>query len=247
MALILFLTALLIVTTALLSTTDALQIQTPRTFMPATVAEANFWKAQLHLDNYEPMASTDIQSTGTRDLPPLIQRMADERREFELNLGKAMDVLRKDYPNMLHTVPDMSIYHQDLKVVDPSGVRLTGIKNYRSSFRFFQTFVSLFYNTQISTVQSRMVYDFARSAIRISWHATLVPKVVGNRRNAVYVDGISMYYVDRTNGDIIEHRVEQLLINNTPVTPPYGIFSAMMQDFAGPEMVPVGVGAGVGV
>ena len=38
-------------------------------------------------------------------LPPFLQDMADERREFELNLGKAMDTLRKDYPNMLHKTP----------------------------------------------------------------------------------------------------------------------------------------------
>jgi hypothetical protein len=44
-------------------------------------------------------------ATGTRSLPPLIQNMADERREFEVNLGKAMDTLRKDYPNMLHKQP----------------------------------------------------------------------------------------------------------------------------------------------
>ena len=38
-------------------------------------------------------------------LPPFLQDMADERRDFELNLGKAMDTLRKDYPNMLHKTP----------------------------------------------------------------------------------------------------------------------------------------------
>ena len=43
--------------------------------------------------------------SGGRNLPPLLQDMADERREFELNLGKAMDTLRKDYPYMLHKTP----------------------------------------------------------------------------------------------------------------------------------------------
>ena len=45
------------------------------------------------------------ETTGSRSLPPLLKNMADERREFEVNLGKAMDTLRKDYPNMLHKQP----------------------------------------------------------------------------------------------------------------------------------------------
>ena len=49
--------------------------------------------------------TTTKESTGTRSLPPLLQDMADERREFEMNLGKAMDTLRKDYPTMLHKTP----------------------------------------------------------------------------------------------------------------------------------------------
>jgi len=49
--------------------------------------------------------TTTEESTGTRTLPPLLQDMADERREFEMNLGKAMDTLRKDYPTMLHKTP----------------------------------------------------------------------------------------------------------------------------------------------
>ncbi len=46
--------------------------------------------------------STDAE---TRSLPPMLQNIADERREFEVNLGKAMDTLRKDYPNMHHKQP----------------------------------------------------------------------------------------------------------------------------------------------
>jgi hypothetical protein len=42
-------------------------------------------------------------------LPPILQQMADERREFEMNLGKAMDVLKKDYPKMLHKSPGKNL------------------------------------------------------------------------------------------------------------------------------------------
>lgn len=136
-------------------------------------------------------------------------------------------------------------------MVDPSGVQLTGLKNYKNSFSFLQTLVRFCYNTSESGVQSRMVYDFARQSIRISWNAVLVPKVVGNRRNALYVDGISMYKLDSESGKIIEHKVEQMLINNTPITPPYGIFSTLKEELLSPnggygQRIPAGAGVGVG-
>lgn len=188
-----------------------------------------------------------LGAAGTKDLPPLLQDMVDERREFELNLGKAMDTLRKDYPYMLHKTPDFDIFHEDISVVDPSGVQLSGLRNYQNSFSFLQTLVRFFYNTSASGVQSRMVYDFARQSIRISWNAILVPKVVGNRRNALYVDGISIYKMDSKSGKIVEHRVERMLINNIPVRPPYGVLSALRDELVSPgQRVPVGMGVGVG-
>jgi len=181
---------------------------------------------------------------GGTDLPPVLQEMVDERREFELNLGKAMDVLRKDYPHMLHKTPDFSIYHDDISVVDPSGVQLNGLKNYKSSFRFLQSVVGVFYDMGQSGVQYRMVYDFARSSIRMSWNVVLVPKVVGNRRNSLYIDGISIYKMDSTSGKIVEHRVENMLMNNIPVRPPYGM-GQILDGILTPadNRIPVGVGA----
>ena len=45
------------------------------------------------------------ESTSTSELPPVLQEMVDERRNYELNLGKAMDTLRKDYPELLRKKP----------------------------------------------------------------------------------------------------------------------------------------------
>lgn len=130
-------------------------------------------------------------------------------------------------------------------MVDPSGVQLSGLKNYKSSFSFLQTIIRFFYNLSDSGVHSRMVYDFARQTIRISWNAILVPKVVGNRRNALYISGISIYKMDSKSGKIVEHRVEQMIINDTPITPPYGVLSALRDELmnAGHSPIPVGVGA----
>ena len=131
--------------------------------------------------------------------------------------------------------------------MDPSGVQLTGIEKYKSAFSFFQTFISFWFRPKSSGVQFRMVYDFARSSIRISWHAVLVPKVsiLGGGR-PVFVDGISYYQLDRVSGLIHEHRIENLMINNTPVVPPYGIWSILQQDALRGLAPPRGAGVPVG-
>jgi hypothetical protein len=55
------------------------------------------------------------------------------------------------------------------------------------------------------------------------------------------VDGISYYQLDPSSGQIIEHRVEKLIINSRPVAPPYGILSLLQQDaLTGQPGVPVG-------
>lgn len=77
--------------------------QAAMAFQPSSVLGATKRLHQLKsalLD--EPATST---STTTTSLPPVLQDMIKERREFELNLGKAMDTLRKDYPVMLHKSP----------------------------------------------------------------------------------------------------------------------------------------------
>jgi len=195
----------------------------------------------------EDVPKSDMTASKTTiELPPLIKSIADERLEFDMNLGKAIDVLRKDYPQMLDTTPDFSIYNDDIYVIDPSGVQLSGLGNYKNSFTFLQSIIRFFYNMEQSSVQNRIMYDFARQSIRISWNVVLVPKVVGNRRNALYVDGISIYKMDKTTGKIGEHRVENMLINDIPVTPPYGVLTSLQKELLYPsgQRVPAGVGIG---
>jgi hypothetical protein len=46
-----------------------------------------------------------------RELPPVLQQIADERREFQVNLGKAMDTLRRDMPEILKQAPSKQPCH----------------------------------------------------------------------------------------------------------------------------------------
>jgi hypothetical protein len=123
--------------------------------------------------------------------------------------------------------------------VDPSGVQLTGLKNYKTAFSFLQTMVNFLYSPSKSSIQVRMVYDFCRSSIRIQWNAVLHPKF----GKPLYVDGISLYTLDAPSGKITEHKIENLVINQTPIAPPYGIFSTLMQEQYG--LQPAGSPAGV--
>lgn len=200
------------------------------------------------------LSATDVEDTSrtgtsttksTSELPPVLQDIVDERREFEINLGRAMDTLRKDYPHLLYRAPDFSIYHNEINVVDPTGVQLTGLNSYKQSFRFVQSVVGLFYDKDKSFISHRMIYDWARGSIRISWNAVIVPKVVGNRRNALYLDGVSMYKLDPESGKIIEHKIENLILNNTPLSPPYPTQMLLASALLGTDRrVPAGVGAG---
>ena len=121
-------------------------------------------------------------------------------------------------------------------------MQLTGLDNYKSAFGFLQAFVNFWFSVERSGLQYRMVYDFCRSEIRISWNAVLTPKFIGR---PLHVDGISYYQLDAASGKIIRHKLENLLINNTPVVPPYGVFSLLQQDLlAGRQRAPVPAGAG---
>lgn len=71
--------------------------------IPSSTATTSFLRSTV-LDREELKTKTS-SSSSTTDLPPLLQNMANERREYEMKLGKAMDTLRKDYPNMLHKTP----------------------------------------------------------------------------------------------------------------------------------------------
>jgi len=185
---------------------------------------------------------TEREVTGD-NLPPVMRHIADERAQFNMNLGKAMDTLRKDMPDILRKSPDFSIYHDQIIAVDPSGVRLQGLDKYKSSFAFIQTFVSFWFMVDHSKIQFRMVYDFCRSSIKLSWHVVLLPKMdfAGNVK-PVFLDGISTYDLDASTGKIVKHEISNLSINNNSVVPPYNVFSLIASQQYKGQGVQVGVG-----
>mmetsp|Transcript_14230 Transcript_14230/g.30320 ORF Transcript_14230/g.30320 Transcript_14230/m.30320 type:complete len:460 (-) Transcript_14230:435-1814(-) len=187
--------------------------------------------------------STTSSSSSTSTTLSMI---VDAQKEFEINLGRAVDTLKKDYPSLLTKNPSWEIYHSDLEVIDPTGVSLHGLDNYKMAFGFIHGVVKWFYCEEKSGLTSiRVGYDWARKCIRVSWNVELVPRMIyGGSRNILHVDGISEYYLDRESGLITEHKVSHLLINDQPVRPENGVFNALAEiSPVDPEGVPVFFGA----
>lgn len=154
--------------------------------------------------------------------------MSQSEQEFEMHVGRALDALRSDYPDILTEQPDFSIYDPELEVVDPSGVKVHGISAYKNAFRFLHGIVKVLYCPTKSDITFRMCYDKARQCIRIHWNAKVVPReIFGGARTTSYVDGISCYEMDRATGMITQHRIEKLLMNQTPVRPKEGVYAAL--------------------
>lgn len=220
----------------LLTVPCCLGFQATRPVMRMTTAQhldvmdaALFTKPNAAVVQQQQQHQQDSSSTSsTEKLPPVLQEIVDERARFQRDLGKAMDTLRKDYPDILTRAPEFSIYHDNLCVVDPSGVQLSGLYTYKNAFRVMQTLLGFLYHIpRSSKIQYRMAYDFLTSSIRVSWHLQLHPKI---GFATTHVDGISVYRLDAKSGKIVEHKVENLVINNTPVAPPYGMFSLIQEE-----------------
>lgn len=198
-----------------------------------------------HDETHMESSATSMASSSPRGL-----HLPDHEQnsEFELKLGKAMDTLRQDYPDLLTRPPTYSIYDPDLETVDPSGVTLHSLKSYKTSFQFLHMVIKLFYCPDQSGLTFKLVYDCARKNIRVSWNAVLVPRLgSGGKNSNLYVDGISVYELDRGTGLINQHRVEHLLVNDAPVQAPQGIFAVLRDEATqGPEGVGIPVFYGYG-
>jgi hypothetical protein len=153
-----------------LAFTDTLRTSTPRRQAIQTVLQAMPTKqsseTRLDLRRNNPVGRTNVGSSPSLS-PTAIQSIVDAEQEFEINLGRAVDTLKKDYPSLLTKNPDWAIYHDDLDVVDPSGVSLHGLNSYKKAFFFIHGVVKMFYCSEKSGLTSiRMGYDWARKCIR---------------------------------------------------------------------------------
>lgn len=160
-----------------------------------------------------------------------------ENSEYTLQVGRALDSLKNDYPKILVDDPDYTIYDSSIVARDPSGFEIHGIGKYRQVFSLVHTIVNLFYCPEKSLLTLRMVHDQCHNNIRVSWNAEVVPKqIFGGTKTTLHVDGISVYELKST-GKVREHRIERLLINDKPVE--RGIVDALKQQVVDKDFIPV--------
>eukprot|EP00559_Dactyliosolen_fragilissimus_P006327 CAMPEP_0184855350 /NCGR_PEP_ID=MMETSP0580-20130426/631_1 /TAXON_ID=1118495 /ORGANISM="Dactyliosolen fragilissimus" /LENGTH=416 /DNA_ID=CAMNT_0027349847 /DNA_START=143 /DNA_END=1394 /DNA_ORIENTATION=+ len=185
--------------------------------------------------------SVATPSSHSQILSLTMLKCDDSQQVYDMMIGRALDTFRRDYPSLLTEPPDFSIYHEDIEVVDPSGVKLHSLRDYKASFQLIHGIVKFFYCPEQSLLTFKLVYDCARKNIRVSWNVELTPKVIyGGVKNQLHVDGISVYEMDPVSGLVTQHRVEHLLINSEPVQAPQGIFQAIRQSaLEGPDGIPV--------
>ena len=141
--------------------------------------------------------------------------------EYQLNLGKAIDTLRRDYPEMLRREPDFSIYTEAISLAASDGKNtLEGLARYTQVFdalRFIR-------NTTMVHDEVGMRLVVSDGTIRVRWHAKLTMNALftalptlsrdESGRPVVFVDGVSVYDVN-TTGYVYQHVFEDVV-----VTPP---------------------------
>eukprot|EP00547_Thalassionema_nitzschioides_P007341 CAMPEP_0194210864 /NCGR_PEP_ID=MMETSP0156-20130528/9155_1 /TAXON_ID=33649 /ORGANISM="Thalassionema nitzschioides, Strain L26-B" /LENGTH=352 /DNA_ID=CAMNT_0038938275 /DNA_START=312 /DNA_END=1367 /DNA_ORIENTATION=- len=159
-----------------------------------------------------------------------------ENSEYTLQVGKALDSLKSDYPKILVKDPDYTIYESSIVARDPSGFEIHGIGKYRQVFSLLHTIVNLFYCQEKSLLTFRMVHDQCHNNIRVSWNTEVVPKkIFGGTKTTLHVDGISVYELN-SKGKVREHHIERLLINDKPFE--RGIVAALQEKVVDTDFIP---------
>jgi hypothetical protein len=169
------------------------------TMRKSNVSTPNVSGSSRDLSEFMPSSrrtQSTLPSSAKAPNGSVLKMICDERQEFEVNLGKAVDTLKHDYPDILteppgayqkgpclstfrfrkltscafskllfpiFTLADFSVYHPELEVVDPSGVKIHGVKNYKNAFRLVHTVVNLFYCPERSLLTFRYVFCLCMS------------------------------------------------------------------------------------
>jgi len=131
--------------------------------------------------------------------------------EYQLNQGKAIDSLRRDYPRLFTHEPDFSIFREDIELHDSSGIRIAGMAGYQRVFSILRWVGSTTMNK--AEVTHRLVVT--DDVIRIRWSAKLWMKGLnfgaGAEPALVHLDGVSAYELDG-KGMIRLHRLENIVL-----------------------------------
>lgn len=121
------------------------------------------------------------------------------------------DTLREDYPYLFIREPDYSIFIDDIQVTDPTGIALTGKRNYKGLFTLLRFFNRNVFKNHLLTF--RINYNPAEQAVQVCWHLKIDSKFSKLGDNGkIFFDGISKYYLNY-EGNVYQHEVTNLSVN----------------------------------
>lgn len=148
--------------------------------------------------------------------------------EYELNLGRAIDVLRQSIPVFLEEEPAWDIYTDGLETRDPAGVALRGLASYQRFHGFLRRMRQLLCGPGFegASIKSRLSYDWAGQRIRVQWYSRWRARGADPLDSrALHVDGVSLFELN-DSGRVYRHTIERVLINGVSAEPPYfGLFN----------------------
>lgn len=142
-----------------------------------------------------------------------------EKTEYQVNVGRAIDRLRGDYPQMLREEPDFSIFSPNI-LLKASNRQIEGISQYERAFYALR----LLRNSTMTKDEVTFRMVTSGDTIRVRWNAKLwvrdprmaFPGIFGDEAPVIVVDGVSVYEVNAT-GFIHTHRLENVEITPTGV------------------------------
>jgi len=140
----------------------------------------------------------------------------DIKRNFTLNVGRAIECLRDDVPNMLTDAPTLDIFSDSVVLADPSGPIVKGKSAYKMFFASLRMARRLTMTTPTVEILNLRYLDW-RGEITVRFSVVTESPVPG--MDPVYFDAISVYKLD-SKGLIYEHRIDDMTRQNLFDRPP---------------------------
>jgi hypothetical protein len=161
--------------------------------------------------------------------------------EYDLNRGRAVDVLRADYPEVFTRAPDLSIFTDSVEFHAMGEKRLTGIKQYERVFnalRFLRrTTMKNADMTYRVTLQGEQIK--VRFSSKLKMRDPITGLTAGKGEADLYIDGVSYYDLD-ANGKIYKHTLDdvEMLGGDPPVRVSQLVFALPGGGGAGIQLIP---------
>lgn len=161
--------------------------------------------------------------------------------EFDLNRGKAVDVLRADYRDVFTRGPDLSIFTDEVEFHAMGEKRLSGIRQYERVFNA----IRFLRRTTMKSAEMTYRVTLQGEQIKVRWNSKLKMRdpitglTAGKGEADLYIDGISLYDLD-ADGKIYKHTLDdvEMLGGDPPVRVSQLVFALPGGGGAGIQLIP---------